>query len=280
MKIHIVSIGGGISSTLMLPTLLLTKIPREQIECITCHLPNEDKDLFRLIDCVEEKLNISVKRLGHNKTPFQIFFESKFLGNSRIDPCSRILKREVVRDYILSNYLPNDVVLDIGIGYDELDRTLSIKKNWNELGYEVQFPLINYDFSRYDQMQFCKSFVGFIPRLYQMDFSHNNCGGACIKAGKKEWIRLLWFLPEVYLEWEYNENEFRKLYGDYTILTETRNGEKLSLTLTNLRERVEQFFPCNLSDRTLDNFNKIPFYKILKGKIDLETGCSFCDAMA
>ncbi len=110
-----------------------------------------------------------------------------------------------------------------------------------------------------------------------MDFSHNNCGGACIKAGKKEWVRLLWFLPDVYQEWESNEIKFRELHGDYTILTENRKGVKLNLSLTELRNRFEKHF--TETNRTLDNFNKLEIYKILKD-VEYDTGCKFCDAMA
>src|SRR5690554_4151993 len=151
----VVSVGGGISSSVLLPRYLFAKYPKEQIEMVTCHLPNEDKDLFRLLDVVENRFDTQIKRIGHNKTPFQIFFEAKFLGNSRIDPCSRILKRETMRNYIKENYNPKEVILSIGIGYDEIDRTLSIKKAWGELKYTVDFPLINYNIDRASQMRFC-----------------------------------------------------------------------------------------------------------------------------
>ena len=51
----------------------------------------------------------------------------------------------------------------------------------------------------------CEARFGFVARLYRYGFSHNTCGGACIKANMQEWARLLYYLPEVYEWWETNE---------------------------------------------------------------------------
>ena len=78
------------------------------------------------------------------------------------------------------------------------------------------------------------------PRLYAMGFSHNNCGGGCVKAGQGHFANLLRELPDVYAEWERNEQEMRDFLGkDVAILRDRRGGTPTPLTLASLRQRIE-----------------------------------------
>jgi len=43
-----------------------------------------------------------------------------------------------------------------------------------------------------------------------MGFTHNNCSGGCVRAGKKQWKRLFEKLPDVYLDREKVEENIRK----------------------------------------------------------------------
>ena len=53
-------------------------------------------------------------------------------------------------------------------------------------------------------------------------------------------VHLLKTLPERYLEHEKKELEFQQFIGSkVTILTETRNGEKINVSLRELRKRAE-----------------------------------------
>ena len=85
------------------------------------------------------------------------------------------------------------------------------------------------------------------PRLYELGFPHNNCGGGCIKAGQAHFRHLLTVLPEVYAKWEAEEEKMRQFLGrDVTILTYREGGEKKRLSLKQLRERKEE--QCDLFD--------------------------------
>lgn len=284
---HIVSVGGGIASTLLLPSILIDGkgIPIRDAEFIVAALPNEDKDVWRLTSAVENLFGIKIKRIGHNKSPFDVFFETRFLGNSRIDPCSRVLKREVMRDYMEANHPPDKSILYVGIGAHEIDRMLSIRKNWGSRGYRVEMPLVDYPMTREQQINACLDAVGFVPRLYLMGFSHNNCGGACIKAGKKEWARLLYFLPEVYAEWETNEAKFRAEIGDYTILRRMVKGVNYPVSLTEFREEMQLKWESDPPTHSktnlelLDGFQRLELSGTLKGLEDTP-GCTFCAAVA
>lgn len=234
---HIISVGGGLASTMELPERVIQEYGRDNVELVMCKLPNEDEDVWRLVESVEKMLGVSVKMIGLNLTPLDIFFQVRMLGNSRVDPCSRMLKREIMADWMSANCDPANTVLHVGVTYDEVDRMLAIARNWKQAGWNVDAPLSR-DSSITRDWLMAKSLrlFGFIPRLYMMGMSHNNCGGACIKAGHAQWARLLWHLPDVYEWWETGENKFRDNIGEFTILSEGRI--KRPLTLTAFRERM------------------------------------------
>ena len=81
-----------------------------------------------------------------------------------------------------------------------------------------------------------------VPRLYGLGASHNNCGGGCVKAGHAHFKWLLETLPDVYAEWEREEQGMRDFLGkDVSILTDRRcDGKKKPITLRQFRERIER----------------------------------------
>ena len=83
-----------------------------------------------------------------------------------------------------------------------------------------------------------------LPRLYELGFSHNNCGGGCIKAGHSHFRHLLKTLPDVFEEWENEEEKMRQfLDRDVSILKDRRGGETKTLTLKQLRVMTDDECP-------------------------------------
>lgn len=233
---HVISVGGGLASTMELPERVIDRYGRKNVDLLMCRLPNEDPDVWRLVESVEHRLGIEVKMIGLGLTPFDVFFQEGMLGNSWADPCSRVLKREQLAAYMTENYAPSDVVMHVGITRHEIDRMLAITVNWRRLGYRIEAPLADdRTLTREGMMARCEAVYGFIPRLYRMGMTHNNCGGACVKAGLRQWARLLWYLPDVYDWWEVNEIAFQAKFGFHTILTEGKPKRPLSLTAFRLR---------------------------------------------
>jgi len=58
-----------------------------------------------------------------------------------------------------------------------------------------------------------------------------------VRAGHKQWLRLLRTFPGRYAEAEQAESRFRARHGDVAILTERRGGVSRPLTLAELRRR-------------------------------------------
>jgi hypothetical protein len=80
-----------------------------------------------------------------------------------------------------------------------------------------------------------------IPSLYAQGFQHNNCAGACVKAGQASWRLLLKTNPERYAFEEAQEEAFRQRVGkDVSILKDRRGYESKPLTLRRFRQEFEE----------------------------------------
>jgi len=78
------------------------------------------------------------------------------------------------------------------------------------------------------------------PRLYDLGFSHNNCGGGCVRAGQGQFKHLLDVMPKRFAIWEEKEAEMAEFLGKpVSILKETVNGVARALPLSELRRRSE-----------------------------------------
>ena len=86
------------------------------------------------------------------------------------------------------------------------------------------------------------------PRLYALGFAHNNCGGGCVKAGVGHFAHLYRALPEVFAEWERNEETLRGQLGDVAILRDRTGGATKPLPLVQLRRRLEAGYEPDLFD--------------------------------
>ena len=243
--LHVVSVGGGLTSTLYLPERVVARYGRENTRLVMARLPNEDPDVWRLCDAVQSALGVQIEYIGLNLTPWDIFRRVRMIGNTRVDPCSRVLKREVLRDYVRDlQACGEEVTMHLGITWDEQHRTHAITRHWSEAGASTAFDLLDgFSLSRHEQMADCEARFGFVPRLYRYGFSHNNCGGACVKAGMQEWARLLYYLPDVYEWWESNELTLTaELGSSHTILRDRTGKRTRPLTLPAFRKRCRRWW--------------------------------------
>lgn len=269
----VVSVGGGLSSTMALPMRAIAKYGRRNVDMIMCRLPNEDPDVWRLVDQIENLTGIEVKMVGLNMTPWDIFFDLGYInpvkGRGRADPCSKILKRQYLAEYMRVNYDPQSTTLCLGItAHEYSDRWIHIHDNWTRQGWTVDAPLAeDKTVTRESMMSDCLKWFGFIPRLYRYGFDHNNCGGGCIKAGQAQWARLLWYLPDVYQWWEENEERFRKeINSDIAILRRVRKGVSSPLPLRDFRiELQEKWIALPPGIEPFDGLDATP-------------GCAYCEA--
>jgi hypothetical protein len=112
--------------------------------------------------------------LNDGRDPWDIFRDVRFLGNSRLAQCSHIIKQGLSRKYIEANFKPEETVLYLGIDWTEEHRTKAPIKNWAP--YTVEFPMCEEPLlTKIDAIKALEDAGIAVPRLYGMNFSHNNC---------------------------------------------------------------------------------------------------------
>jgi len=201
----------------------------------------EDEDLYRFLDDIEADLGIPITRIAEGRDPWQVFRDVRMIGNSQIDPCSRVLKREVLHRWVKDNTVgPVDLI--VGIDFTEEHRLPAIRHGWEKAGHTVHAPLCWRPEAHKDDGIAALEAAGIErPRLYDLGFPHNNCGGFCVKAGQAQFLRLLRLFPERYAAHEAAEEGARVHIGrsDIAILKDRRGGETKPMTLAEFRVRAE-----------------------------------------
>jgi len=238
-KTHIVLYSGGLGSYFTAKRLVQQGIEEENIILLFTDTQIEDEDLYRFLKDSTEKLGIPLTNYSDGRTIWDVFKDVKFLGNSRLDPCSRVLKREMSREFI-KKYKPEEVIIYLGYDWTEMNRFEKAQKAW--LPYIINSPMCDEPYlDKEDMKRILVEEDGIrLPRLYEMGFAHNNCGGGCVKAGIGHFTKLLDEFPERFKLWEDNEQEIREHLGkDVSILRRTKNGVRSNFTLKMLREERE-----------------------------------------
>jgi len=201
----------------------------------------EDEDLYRFLDDIERILGMPVQRMTEGRNPWQVFEDERFLGNSRVDPCSKKLKREFLRRRLRSKFHNQAVIIYLGLEWMEPHRVATAQRYWEQDNYEVDFPLC------WEPFLFPQDYTSIVrqygiepPRLYAYGFPHNNCGGGCVKAGLKQWALLWRTFPDRYRWHEEQEQKLRRLLRkNIAILEDRRGGKRRPMTLRLFRWRLE-----------------------------------------
>lgn len=219
---------------------MLEKYGKENVKFWFFDTLIEDESLYRFLDQCEDFLGITIERFSDGRNFWEVFRDERFIGNSRVPLCNRVLKRELLEKKLKHEFPFNNVILFLGYEYTETDRMEKAKFKWNEKGYDVSFPLASAPHQeKVDLINKLQKYGLEIPRLYDLGFKHNNCGGACVRAGINQWQLLLELFPERYLWHERQEQKIRNyLNKDVAILRDRTGGVTKPLTLRKLRLRT------------------------------------------
>ncbi|XQE81547.1 hypothetical protein ACN24L_25020 [Streptomyces microflavus] len=202
----------------------------------------EDEDLYRFNALATAQLGVPLTRVAdpRGRDPWDVFEDKRWLGNTRLAHCALELKLKPSRDWLTQHTDPADTVLYVGLDWSEPQRIPENRAGWAP--WRVEYPLTEPPYRDKDQLRADARTAGLPdPRLYRLGFAHNNCGGACVKGGQAQWVRLLAVLPDRYARAERAEQKMRRLLGkDVSILRDRTGGQTRPLTLTALRQRIEQ----------------------------------------
>lgn len=194
----------------------------------------EDEDNYRFLYEAAVDVGAQLVHLKDGRTPWDVFRDDRFLGNTRLATCSKRLKQEICKRYIAELKCP--FTLYLGIDGMESHRIPAIEKGYAP--YSVDFPLCWDPWLTRDQyFDLAASRALVPPRLYALGFSHANCGGFCVKAGHSAFRKLLETFPDRYAHHEEQEQQLRDYLGkDVTILRDRRGGKTKPMTLRRFRE--------------------------------------------
>jgi len=242
MMKHIVSFSGGLSSALVVERVLL-KYGKENTDIVFMDTLAEDEDNYRFMDDCQARWQKEIIRLCDGRTPRQVAEDKHILPNQKIAPCTFELKIYPFTNWVKDNYGKGAVTIHIGYDIFEAHRCEATRKNYNDFGWEVDFPLLWLPIEHRNYSQVVRDDWGIEPpRTYAMGFSHANClKQLCFKAGISDAIKFLINFPERYEDQENWEVLMRDhpTRSKYTILRDQSNGTVKPLPLSELRKRYE-----------------------------------------
>ena len=197
----------------------------------------EDEDLYRFNDDIARAVGKEIVVLTDGRTPWDVYVDKKWIGNSRTAHCSTELKTKPIREWINANAAPDDPLV-LGMDFSEIDRIQRAQSHWDRPvvslvnDYKVYRPQWEPMLDKYGIKK---------PRLYNFGYEHNNCGGFCCKAGLVQFERLYRTNPERYLYHEAEMQRSMDLIGSTArpFLRQVQGGELKYLTLREFREQLE-----------------------------------------
>lgn len=123
--------------------------------------------------------------------------------------------------------------------------TIAIGKSRKETAWKNKEPYLDKE----QMCQWVESFGIKRPRLYDLGFAHNNCGGFCVKAGLGHFYNLLKMMPERYAYHEQRQEDLFLVIGKRVpFLKRTRDKQIQYLSLKEFREEVEAGEKVDLLD--------------------------------
>lgn len=198
----------------------------------------EDGDLYRWNRDASADIGVGLTVVADGRTPTEVNADERWLGNSRIAPCSKLLKQRPCRTWLRENTDPATTTVHVGIDWTEMHRIAAIERAyrpWSATAPLCEPPYVD----KAGWIREARHRGLTPPRMYELGYPHNNCGGVCVRAGQAQWALTLRQFPDRYAAAERAEEEFRAAHGDVAHLTEVRDGIKHPLPLRVLRRRVE-----------------------------------------
>lgn len=233
---HVVQFSGGIGSWAA-AMRVAAEHGTDDLVLLAADTKVEDPDLWRFVSDAGSLLGVEPIVVADGRTPWQVFADQRFVGNSRIAPCSVHLKQRPCRAWLTANADPANTMLYVGIDWSEQRRVPAIEKGWAP--WQVRFPMCEPPYlTKQDMLDWAQAEGLRPPRLYEQGFAHNNCFGVCVRAGQRQWRHLLAVAPDRFAAAEAEEEKLRAQLGDVAILKEQRQGVSYPLPLRELRNRL------------------------------------------
>jgi hypothetical protein len=239
---HIVSVSSGLGSAFAWK-ILCDKHGPENVTGVFTDVNGEHPDNYRFLAEVQYELGSRLVKIGNDgRTIWDVMIERRFLANTRVDLCSRILKREAFQEWLGCHVEPAGTTVYLGIDWTEIHRLDKARPHWEEAGYSLGAPLCEPPYlGKHDAEAWLATAGIRRPALYDLGFAHANCGGGCVKAGISDFRKLFFADPKWFWGWWVKgEERVRKHLGkDVAILRDRRGGVTKPLPLLVLGRELE-----------------------------------------
>lgn len=222
---HVVSFSGGAGSWAT-ARRVADEHGTDDLVLLVADTNSEADDWRPFVDACHADVGGELVMLDNGgRSVWDVFDEQGFIGNSRVDICSRILKREPLRAWLEAECDPAGTVVYLGFDWTEAHRMERARPHWEP--WTVAAPMMDPPHVQKAEVLDMLRERGIpVPLLYEQGYPHNNCAGACVKAGHKQWRILLREDRERYLEVEAWEQRFRDRTGkDVAILRDRSMGD-------------------------------------------------------
>jgi hypothetical protein len=240
---HVIMFSGGASSSFV-AKWVVDKYGKDNCILLFTDTLWEDSDNYRFLEECADYIGIDVTRLVDGRTPEEVFFEQKFLGNARFAKCSEELKVKQTLIYIEQLRLENkEPILYFGIGPHEIHRKDSLIHHYAHFPLEpveCRFPMID-SFSAEVKARYIieNEWKIKLPRMYDLGFHHANCKGRCVRGGLHHYANLYLEWPEVYAEQEEMEERFRSTFNlDVSIMKKDGKPYTLKYHRENILQKM------------------------------------------
>lgn len=191
--------------------------------------------------------------IADGRTPWEVFRDERFIGNSLVDPCSKILKRQLLDRWMNEHHGDARPTTRGVVGLGEWERhrfeghyvTKGGRKVWRAglaermaaRGWAFRAPLIYFKplLSRADIYRWLDREDIEPPALSREGFDTNNCGGFCVKSGLRQAARLYYQRPAAFA-WhaEQERDAQRHIDTDCTVFRREVDGKKVALPMLQL----------------------------------------------
>lgn len=244
----VVSVSSGASSAVAADRAI-KRYGADNVDLVFADTLIEDDDNYRFLDDLEIRWHKKIIRISEGRTPLQVATDDNIIPNQLLATCTKRLKITPIVNYVKALQADGyTVVMVIGMNASDAKprkdkpegRLASPRKNWGGIGCHVVYPLL-WSPVDFDSVKTVKVWGIDPPRMYKQGYSHANCGGTCVKQGKKDWRRTLTNYPDRYKEVEAWERKMRlnEKNKSYALLRDFRDGEMTPMTLEQLRIETE-----------------------------------------
>jgi len=235
---YAVSLSGGLASAISAERVI-QRYGREDTLLWFADTLYEDEDLYRfLCDCMT-RWGGALYWYTDGRTPLEVAAQKKLIPCNLAAPCSYELKVKPFRQFILA--MPSLPVVYIGLDRWEKRRLISVKESYAKAipAAFVDYPLLWEPYEARPFTDVCRQDWQIDPpRLYGLGFTHNNCGGRCVRQGIKEWVRLGTHFPERYQaceDWEQEQRAQGGARAKRSFCAVQRDGTKQPFPLVDIR---------------------------------------------